>query len=75
MEAINTKFGTAYSLHLLSVTDKDNDRDKDRDKDPSNHIRTWLGKRLTPTSRTEHLSKFRPDLPANHPGTMGTKFM
>jgi len=72
-EALNTKFEIAHSLHLLLA------RDKDKNNDPSNHIKTGVGRRPTPTSRTWHFSKFRPHLPTNLatnlPGTIGAEFM
>jgi len=75
IKALNTRFGTARSVHLLPAKDKDKVRDKDKDSDPSNHTRIGVGRRPTPTSRTGHLSKPRPDLPTNHPRTMGVESM
>jgi len=70
-ESLKTRFRAARSLHHLPVKDKN----KDKGNDPSNHIRIRLDRRPTPTSRTGHLSKFRPDLPTNCPRTMGAEFM
>jgi len=70
-EALNTRFGTARSLHLLSFKDKGKARDRDKDSDPSNHIRIGVGSWLTPTSRTGQLSEFRP----NRLGTMRVESM
>jgi len=74
-EALNTRFGTARSLHLLPTKDKDKVRDKNKDSNPNNHTRIGVGRWLTPTSRTGHLSKPRPDLPTNCPETMGIESM
>ena len=74
-EAPNTRFRTTCSIHLLIIKDKDKARDKDKDNDPSNHFRTGVGRRPTPTSKTGPLSKFRPDLPTNHPRTIGPEFI
>ena len=61
MEALNIRFGTAQSLHLLL--------DKGKGSDPSNHIRIGEDRRPTPTSRSRHLSKLKAELPTNYPGT------
>jgi len=73
-EALNTRFGITRSLHLLPVKDKDRAKGKDKD-DSSNYTRRGVGRRPTPTSRTGHLSKFKPDLLTNSPGTMRVEFM
>ena len=70
-ETLNTRFGTARSLHLLSVKDKDKARDRDEDSDLNNHIRIGVGRRPTPASRFGHLSKFRPNLRTNRPEQWG----
>jgi len=71
VEALNIRSGTAHTPHLLRVkVMRDKDKDKDKDNDPSSLIRTRVGRRPTLTSRTEHLSRFKPDLPTNHPKTI-----
>jgi len=67
MEATNTRFETAHSLHLLLC--------KGRGKDLSSHIRTGKDRWQTPTDQIGHLNKPRPDLPVNRLGTMGAEFM
>jgi len=73
-EALNIRSRTAYTPHLLRVKvmgDKDKDKDKDKENDPSSLSRTGVGRRPTPTSRTGHLSRVRPDLPTNCPEIIG----
>jgi len=67
VEAISIRFGTPHFLHLLLEKGKGNN--------PNNHIRIGEGRQTTPTSRTRHLSKFKPDLPTNRPRTMGAESM
>jgi len=71
MDALNTRSGIANIPHLLSIRVMV-DKDKDRDSNPSCLIRTGVGRRPTPTSRTGYLSRFRPNLPTNHVKIMGT---
>ena len=74
-EALNTRFGTARSVHLLPPKDKDKVRNKDNDSDPNNHTRIGVGRWPTLTSRIRHLSMPRPDLPTKRPRTMGVESM
>jgi len=74
-EALNTRFGTTRSLHLLPAKDKDKVRDKDKDSDPSNHTEIGVDRRPTLISKTRHLSKPKPDLPTNCLRTMGVESM
>jgi len=74
-EALKAKFGTARFPYLLLAKDKDKVRDRGKDSDPSNHSRIEVGRRPTPTSTTRHLSKPRPELPTNCPGTMEVESM
>jgi len=69
-EALKTRSETAHAPHLL-LGRVMGDKDKDKDSDLSSLIRTGVGRRPTLTSRTEHLSRLKPDLPTNRPKTMG----
>jgi len=52
-EALNTRFETSHTPHLLSVKVMGNkDKDRDRDSNPSCLIRIGVGRKPTPTSRT-----------------------
>jgi len=73
VEALSIRFGTAHFLHLL--LDKGKARVKGKGSAPSNRIRIGEGRRPTPTSKTGHHSKLKPNPPTNHPGTMGAEFM
>ena len=73
MEVISISFKTAYFLHLL--LDEGKGRVKGKGSDPSNHIKTREGNWPTPTSKTGHLSKLKPELPINCAGTMGAESM
>jgi len=73
VEATNTRFETAHSLHLLLCKGKA--RVKGKGNDLSSHIKTGEGRWQTPTNKSGHLSKPKPDLPINRLGTMGAEFM
>ena len=73
MKALSIRFGTALFLHLL--LDMGKVRAKGKASDPSNRISIGEGRRPTLTSKTKHLSKLKPDFPANRPRTMGAEFM
>jgi len=67
VEALNNKFEAARFPHLLL--------DKGKGSDPSNHIIMGEDRRPTPTSRTGHLSKLKPNLPTNRPRIIGVESM
>jgi len=71
-EALNTRSGTFHTPHLLPVR-VFGDKDGDRDSNPSSLIRPGVGRWTTPTSRTGHLGRFRPDLPTDCLETMGAR--
>jgi len=73
VEAINIRVRIAHFLYL--ILGKGKARVKGKGSDPNNHIRTREGRRSTPTSRTRHLSKLKPDLPTNRLGRMGAESM
>jgi len=73
VEVINTKFGTAHSLHPLPG--KGRGRVKYKDSGPNHHTRVGEGRRLTTTSSTGHPNQLNPDPLTNRPGTMELEFI